>query len=191
MDSFSYYTMDNYKLITVAACYLCLSACTVQMQSDDLAVPEGFIRYENLEYSYSIDVPAEIFTAPRPNSGPAIGFSNYSNLKYPLPEEAYSVSIQALSPPTNCNNLGIASPQILEDGSKVGKIDFFDQFKGGENPDPDLIPLCRPTPSGGKHGSAYALCTQKNNKEALVCVSQVNDNPRVANQVLNTFRWTD
>jgi hypothetical protein len=44
-----------------------------------------------------------------------------------------------------------------------------------------------------QHGinSAYALCSEKNGKTIVICVSQVTDNPDFAKQIFETFRWTD
>jgi hypothetical protein len=47
-------------------------------------------------------------------------------------------------------------------------------------------PICRP---GSGNGSAYALCSEKDGKTVLICISQVTDNPDLAKQIFETFRW--
>ena len=39
--------------------------------------------------------------------------------------------------------------------------------------------------------SLYVLCSEKDNKTVLICISQVTDNPDLAKQIFETFRWTD
>ncbi len=43
------------------------------------------------------------------------------------------------------------------------------------------------------HGlySAYAFCSQKNGKTVLICISQMTDNPGLAEEIFRTFRWVD
>ena len=66
-----------------------------------------------------------------------------------------------------------------------GRVDFYDQFRGGENPDPGKEPLCR----GPGGGSAYALYSEKDGKAVLICISQIKNNPELAEQIFQTFRW--
>lgn len=39
--------------------------------------------------------------------------------------------------------------------------------------------------------SAYALCSEKNGKTVVICISQVTDDPDLAEQIFETFRWTE
>lgn len=38
--------------------------------------------------------------------------------------------------------------------------------------------------------SAYALCSEKDGKTVVICISQMTDNPEQAKQIFETFRWT-
>jgi len=38
---------------------------------------------------------------------------------------------------------------------------------------------------------AYALCAQKKEKIVLACLKQITNNPALAKQIFETFRWTD
>jgi hypothetical protein len=42
-----------------------------------------------------------------------------------------------------------------------------------------------------EYGSAYALCSGKDGKTVVICISQVTDNPDLARRIFETFRWTD
>ncbi|MDD4286870.1 MAG: hypothetical protein PHN33_00790 [Candidatus Peribacteraceae bacterium] len=82
-----------------------------------------------------------------------------------------------------------------------GKVDAFDR----PNPDfpPGTQPLCRPPilkwdydeAKGGvlrlSNDAAYVLCSEKDGKRVLICISQITDNPALAEQIFMTFRWTD
>lgn len=48
------------------------------------------------------------------------------------------------------------------------------------------MPLCRPTGSG----VAYSLCSEKDGKTVVICISQMTDNPQLAEDIFKTFRWT-
>jgi len=37
----------------------------------------------------------------------------------------------------------------------------------------------------------YALCSEKNNRTVVICMTQQTDNPSLAKQIFETFRWTD
>lgn len=68
-----------------------------------------------------------------------------------------------------------------------GKVDFFEIY--GMDYELNKEPLCHP--KSGKDGAAYALCSEKDGKTVLICVSQVTDNPELARQIFETFRWTE
>lgn len=38
--------------------------------------------------------------------------------------------------------------------------------------------------------ATYAFCSEKNEKSVVICISQVIDNPDLAKQIFETFRWT-
>ena len=39
--------------------------------------------------------------------------------------------------------------------------------------------------------SAYALCSEKDGKTVVICIGQMTDNPEMAKQIFETFRWTE
>lgn len=39
--------------------------------------------------------------------------------------------------------------------------------------------------------SAYALCSEREGKRVVVCVQQMTDNPKLAEEIFSTFHWTE
>ncbi len=66
-----------------------------------------------------------------------------------------------------------------------GRIDFFDH---GMDFAPAPEPICRP--AGGHTGEGYVLCSEKNGKAAVICVSTQIENSTLAKQIFETFKWT-
>ncbi len=44
-----------------------------------------------------------------------------------------------------------------------------------------------------EHGlySAYALCSERDGKTVVICLSQMTDDPKMAEEIFSTFRWTE
>ena len=83
---------------------------------------------------------------------------------------------------------GVSTSKAIENtGGKTtwGGVDFFDGYFDGENPIPEEIPICHPR----VNGAAYVLCSEKDEKTLLICISQVTDNPVLAKKIFETFRW--
>ena len=43
--------------------------------------------------------------------------------------------------------------------------------------------------TAAKRAGAYVLCSQKDGKQVLICVSEITDNPQLAEQIFSTFKW--
>lgn len=41
----------------------------------------------------------------------------------------------------------------------------------------------------GDSPGMYALCSEKNGKTVVICLSQMTDDPKMAEEIFNTFRW--
>lgn len=50
---------------------------------------------------------------------------------------------------------------------------------------PGQEPICRPS-SGG---TSYVFCAEQDNKTIMICIDQQTDNPKLAEEIFNTFRW--
>lgn len=106
-------------------------------------------------------------------------------------------SVQLYPPlPGSCNNLGVSKPIVNHDRINEtimwGKVDFR-SAKWPEDPDMTMpeerygVP-CTPLPPAT---AAYVLCSEKDGKRVLICISQVTNNPDLAEQIFKTFRWTE
>lgn len=83
---------------------------------------------------------------------------------------------------------GASSGATLEKANgkaEWGRVDFWDH---GMDYEPGTEPLCRA--AGGPTGTGYALCSEKDGKTVVICISQMSDNPKLAEDIFKTFRWT-
>jgi hypothetical protein len=73
-----------------------------------------------------------------------------------------------------------------------GKADWWDGYghEGWEWPANWENILCTyegtPPPN-----SVYAFCSEQNGKTVVICISQMTDNPELAEEIFSTFRWTE
>jgi hypothetical protein len=101
--------------------------------------------------------------------------------------------------------LGVSNLKEREiDGKKVwtGLVDAYD---GGILYDyvNNDAPPCRPPNmqfsaseygdgmSRGDNSAAYALCSETDVERVVVCIQQMTDNPKLAEEIFSTFRWTE
>lgn len=87
------------------------------------------------------------------------------------------------------STLGASSAQSLTDANGTttwGKVDYYDIYWTGDFPHEFDPNLCKPLSS---EGVAYALCSEKDGKRVLICISQMTDNPKLAEEIFRTFRW--
>ncbi|MBP9773132.1 MAG: hypothetical protein KBD00_00700 [Candidatus Peribacteraceae bacterium] len=104
------------------------------------------------------------------------------------------MSIEEIEPYQPCSptTLGVSTPKVIQNiSAKIlwGKVDFWERYSSGEgyldyDGEP---PNCRP--ATGENGAAYALCSEKDGKTVLICISQVSDNPGIATQIFDSFKW--
>jgi hypothetical protein len=69
-----------------------------------------------------------------------------------------------------------------------GKVDVWEQRKieGWEAPYPLSKVLCQESMP-----HTYILCSEKNSETVVICLNQITDNPDLAKQIFETFRWTE
>lgn len=87
--------------------------------------------------------------------------------------------------PIQCDNIGVTNPEVSsEQGIPVirGKVDFPSDYELTE-----LQPDCRVYKP---YTASYILCSEKDNVQVAICISQVTDDPALANSILDTFQWT-
>jgi hypothetical protein len=84
-------------------------------------------------------------------------------------------------------------PLVAGNGKSTwGRVNYRDGYggEGWQYPyDPKNI-VCKiegtPPPA-----SVYALCSEKDGKTVVICISQMTDNPQLAEEIFKTFRWTE
>ena len=95
----------------------------------------------------------------------------------------------SLSTPCTPSLTGVSQSSSLPTANgtaTAGRVDFWEMYPMGDFPDM-LEPICRPPVTG----AAYALCSEKDGKTVVICVSQVTDDPDLARSIFETFRWTE
>lgn len=121
-------------------------------------------------------------------------------------------SIHLYPKTSNCHSLGISKPLITEDKAKDvrtqwGRVDYWDSYDAvtysrnqptcqpstiyllPEDATPEMRSEWDKAPQKGQ--GVYALCSEHNGKQVLVCISEITDNPALAQQIFQTFRWTE
>ncbi len=102
------------------------------------------------------------------------------------PPESIS-TLSACSP----SKLGISQINALPSTSgkaEWGKVDYWDKLVKGEPMDLDVI--C--TNYGIPHiPYIYGFCSEKDKRTVVICVNEMQDNPELAKQIFETFRWTN
>ncbi|MFA6039392.1 MAG: hypothetical protein WCV62_05590 [Candidatus Peribacteraceae bacterium] len=62
-------------------------------------------------------------------------------------------------------------------------------IRNSMSPDIEYPLVCMPI--NNSTNIAYAFCTEKEGKQAVICLTQVTDNPQLAEEIFKTFRWTE
>lgn len=95
-----------------------------------------------------------------------------------------------LSKPCSPAITGASESISIEEGSHWGKVDFFEKYgsEGGVIDYAGERPLCA-QPGSAAH--RYAFCSEKDGKTVVICISQMTDNPELAEEIFSTFRWTE
>jgi hypothetical protein len=86
----------------------------------------------------------------------------------------------------------LASANGKAEWGKVVLLNAYDAY---------IDAICRPSTAGCTQreifegsckttGGAYALCSEKDGKTVVICISQMTDNPKQAKEIFETFRWT-
>lgn len=123
----------------------------------------------------------------------------FSTVAPPLPGEFpiyqlvqssdYDMKIMAAHQPCSPSLTGAShmTPLPKANGkTEWGKVDYWDLFYTGDFPNMQE-PLCRPPVEKG--AAAYALCSEKDGKTVVICISQMQDDPVLAKEIFETFRW--
>lgn len=173
------------KCTAIGGVLLLLVSCTGNRQH--AMTSEEFQSYES-PLGYIIDAPIDFNYSQFSPSG------KYYYFGYPVENKTgmRSVEIHDSDIPA-CSQIILGTSKttsiVNANGTAIwGRVDFFDNEKLGDFHTEEEKPICRP--STAKQGAGYALCSEKNGKTVLICISQETDNPTLAKQIFETFRWT-
>jgi len=144
-------------------------------------IKDGWGVYFNEEFQYEIGVPPTIYIANKKRVGERIVFGNihpFNNKGHEFDLDIYGGTAN------NCQSIGVRLGRYnMENGqlNVTGKVDYPLDYSSTP-----IVPDCRPyRPST----ASYILCSEKDGKQAVICVTQVTDNPNLAEEIFSTFRW--
>jgi len=162
----------------------CLVSCTYEVPD----ITEYQSSFCDKELSYCIDLP-DAFAGSnwRPTIGPGgETASHVASTRVPSGSlNDVSVYVYHSSPSPHCGNIGVAEPRTARLGEQTairGKVDFPPDYELTQ-----LQPDCR---AYKPYAASYIFCSDKDDVQVAVCISQVTDDPALANSIFDTFRWT-
>lgn len=182
-----------YQLFIIGFSLVILFGCTTESPASTPQVQGNWESFCDETMGYCLGAPPEFFgtNAWRESIGSGgYPLAHISSNSFPL-NQSGSMLIEVLHPsqPAACRKkMGVMNPQTrTQDRAKVlqGRIDFFEIF--GHDYERENEPYCR----AYEGGAGYALCSEKDGKMVLICISQVTDNPQLAEEIFRTFRWTE
>jgi hypothetical protein len=156
-------------------------------------VPKNYFLYQSGD-GYSISVPLGYkYSEPAPSGKyyyfgyPANNAVNLSTIEFYVDSSTCSPSrlgnLQAQSSNTNGTRSIWAKMLLLDAYDR-----FQDTFCQPFTPDCTDRQLfegkCKST------AATYAFCSQKDGTTVAICINQMTDNPALAQQIFETFRWT-
>lgn len=157
------------------------------------------IRYQNEVLDYEILFPSIItdsgswLDSVTNDSGPFFGSKVDRSIDSLINQR--DINIRIYNNIANCPPMliGISLPALEEqrgDGYRMwGDVDQKDD---GSYPAPNCrVKSVYPEKNPQEHMTAHAFCSQKNGKTVLICISQITDNPGLAEEIFRTFRWVD
>lgn len=170
--------MKNYFFLLLAA-ITCLAAC------QKITTPEKEL---SIWPEFSIK-PSITFTEKFIRSDGSIAWINYNDNTAHRASGDILVELYNLKNQICSSSLHGASETVSlfsSENSNWGKVDFFEinghDFEG--NP-----PICEPY--GGETAEAYVLCSEKDGKTVVICINEMTNNPELAKEIFETFKWTE
>ena len=132
---------------------------------------------------YQLFIPSKaLYKIQRPDKSIAYSTNEKPFNKNP---EDYLVEIYQTEPSPHCKEIGVSDPETKKHaGTQIvrGKVDFPPDYELTK-----LQPDCR---IYKPYTASYILCSEKDDTQVAICISQVTDDPSLANSIFDTFRWT-
>jgi hypothetical protein len=159
--------------------------------------------FESPEKGYSIDVPVEFSrwtTFSEGMTGPSYPYFTTPLAENQQPNKAVTI----FYPSGSCSPSLTGTSEVTDllgtnEHVSWGKLDSSQWSQDKAYPDAlckvPLVNCPQEEYWSGKGcqgpGSAYALCSEKDGKTVVICISQMTDDPQLAEDIFKTFRWTD
>jgi len=195
--------------LTLLTGTIILSGClNINSSSERVQIRESYEEYRNTLLDYSIQIPERAYTPNKSPEKDQIFFGNISQIN-DNPPDAINVLLMGRDP-VACSSFLLGISDLKEQdlaGAKVwtGKVDAFDNWGYATYeidyayPPPCEPPLKKYESTKGGEGLgkridgtvAYALCSEKDGKRVVVCIQQIKDDPKLAEEIFSTFRWTE
>lgn len=146
--------------------------------------------YRAPDGSYTLEVPTGYSYTQDDEEGMYYGYGEHSLLGWVTVQLYDSKSLLPCIP----DYLGVRHPLSIQgtNGSTVwGRMDAWDGLgqEGFEFPKHWQQMICKkegtPLPK-----EVYVLCSEKNGRRVVMCVSEMKNNPALSKQIFETFRWT-
>ena len=172
-----------------------LAACNQSLSSDDSIgnrqLSTGWHSYTNTAFNYTIDVPIAAYIPNKSETGAQIFFGNIPFMGKGAKADAYDVLLygKRSSPcvPSLTGTSQVTSVPNANEKAEWGSVDIWKSLeRNGWDPpyDPQNV-VCTPATK-----NVYAFCSEKDGKTVVICINQMTDNPALAKEIFETFRWT-
>ena len=140
---------------------------------------------------FSMELPSSvIYKKTRSDGSLYLATSTGSDLDYKKSDYAIEIYDQknekcgpSLTGASQLQPLKEADPSI-----QWGVVDILKRMKEGDSGYFPPFNIDHMKCGGSKF--SYAFCVEKNGETTLICINQETDNPKQAEDILKTFRWT-
>lgn len=184
--------------LSIFGLVLALAGCETS-RPEPLLSEKGWVNISDSE-NFKIEIPPQIKEKIHRDDD-SWAFTTFDTSSIHRNKDDYSVQLYSKKV-TSCSKSILGISEIREGSDKEsktvwGKVD--EQQAAPDPPFPDAlcyIPQenCSKEEywSGGCHtgAAAYGFCAEKNGKRVVVCISQITDNPQLAEEIFKTFKWT-
>jgi hypothetical protein len=152
---------------------------------------------------FRISAPIKFFKRILRDDG-SIAFLTYDNTDTRRISTDYSVHIYP-DHPASCSPSLIGTADLEEFSGTNGKVvwgrigvtNVYDDYDDAVCAPPIAYPSTSEEKDAAWKGefrterAAYALCSEKDGKTVVICISQMRDDPALAKEIFETFRWND
>ena len=157
------------------------------------AISSDSYQYSNTKFGYDITIPKTATGKNTPEDSYA-GFGTYSRLKNdPRPEDLQIKILAGNELPKNspCSPSLTGATETTPLLHANGKAEWGRaNWKELQKQEGYIPPFNTENIKCGGGTNDYAFCSQKDGKTVVICIKQQRDNPELAKQIFDSFKWT-